>query len=96
MALTSSAEVNQYAIKKFQRNFGELGSFRLMTTEELRSDPEKLPSESLFSPFDDFINLLEVARDFPQIQELPLPSNEVFVELLRRMKKAHDQVPLFL
>ncbi len=96
MALTSSAEVNQYAIKKFQRNFGELGSFRLMTTEELRGAPEELPAESLFSPFDDFINLLEVARDYPQIREFTLSSNNALVELLQQMKTAHDQVPLFL
>ena len=38
MALTGSADINNYAIQKFKNHFGENGAFRLVTEEE-KNDP---------------------------------------------------------
>ena len=35
MALTGSTDINKYAINKFRKQFGENGSFRLVTSDEM-------------------------------------------------------------
>jgi hypothetical protein len=66
LALTGNTEINQYAIAKFKNQFGEMGSFRLITPDEM-NDPENNPKEGLFSHTDDFVKLSEVARKYPVI-----------------------------
>ena len=76
MALTGNGDINQYAINRFKDIFGENGSFRLITPDEMK-DPENSPVGSLFSPTDDFIRLTEVARAHPTIQEVNIDSKEM-------------------
>ena len=45
MAMTGSSAINQYAINKFGKQFGENGSFRLVTREEML-DETKNPKEA--------------------------------------------------
>ena len=61
MALTGSADINNYAIQKFKNHFGENGAFRLVTEEE-KNDPTNNPKEGLFSHTDDFALLTRTAR----------------------------------
>ena len=74
MALTGNSEINTYAINKFKDQFGENGSFRLISTNEME-DPKNNPEEGLFSHTDDYVKLSEVVRQFPQIHETKIKSN---------------------
>ena len=81
LSLTGNSTINQYAIDKFNKQFGENGSFRLITPEEM-VDNKNNPKEGLFSHTDDFIKLTEVARKFPKIHEVKLDSKEHYNALI--------------
>ena len=95
LALTGSASVNEYAIEKFTPIFGEQGSFRIVSTDEMKEGNQK-PSEKLFTHKDDFINLSEVVRDFPLVNEITLKSQEHFTGLLKEINDELRAIPLFL
>ncbi len=95
MALTGNSEINRYAIEKFEKQFGENGSFRLVDTDEM-NDPENNPKEGLFSHTDDFIKLTEAARKNPTIHEIELKDTEHYEGLIEITKADHDIIPLFL
>ncbi len=95
MALTGNSEINKYAIEKFEKQFGENGSFRLVDSEEM-NDPENNPKEGLFSHTDDFIKLMEAARKNPTIHEIDLKDTEHYEGLIEITKADEDIVPLFL
>lgn len=95
MALTGNADINKYAIQKFEKQFGENGSFRLVDTDEM-ADPENNPKEGLFSHTDDFIKLTEAARKNPYIHEIDLKDTEHYEGLIEITKADEDIIPLFL
>ncbi|ETN94033.1 cation:proton antiporter [Zhouia amylolytica] len=95
LALTGSDDVNKHALARFKNYLGENGAFRLITSEELRN-PNKLPVEDLFSKKDDYINLSEVARDYPTINELELESTQQYLEQIADLNKEQKAVPLFV
>ena len=95
MALTGNGDINQYAINRFKDIFGENGSFRLITPDEMK-DPAASPKEGLFSPTDDFINLTEVARRYPTIQEIEVESRQSYERLIEITRKDENIVPIFL
>ncbi len=96
MALTGSADINNYAIDKFSNQFGENGSFRLITPEEMNGSINNTPKEGLFSDTDDFISLTEVARKYPEIQEIKIKSREHYEELIEVTNKDSEVVPLLV
>ncbi|WP_340076328.1 cation:proton antiporter [Leptobacterium sp. I13] len=95
IAMTASEEVNKHAIIRFRKHLGENGSFRLITPEEMKN-PEQASSEVLFSKKDDYINLSEVARDYPKINELKLKSKEHFLEEIEALNHEKDAIPVFI
>ena len=95
LCLTGNANINKFAINKFKDQFGENGSFRLITPEEM-NDPENNPKEGLFSHTDDFVKLTEVARKYPKINELELDSKAHYDSLIELTKENPDIVPLFI
>ena len=95
LALTGNADINTYAINKFRDQFGENGSFRLITSDEM-NDPENTPKEGLFSHTDDFVKLTDVVREFPEIHETKIDSKEHFNELLETMSNQSHSIPLFI
>ncbi len=95
MALTGNTEINQYAIDKFEKQFGENGSFRLVSTEEM-NNPEGTPREGLFSHTDDFIKLVEASRKFPAIHEIALKDKSHYESLISKSNSDNDIVPIFL
>lgn len=95
MALTGNSDINTYAINKFQKDFGENGSFRLVDTDEM-NDPENNPKAGLFSHTDDFIKLTEAARKNPTVHEIVLKDTEHYEGLIEITKADPDIVPLFL
>ncbi|MAZ26781.1 MAG: cell shape-determining protein [Cytophagaceae bacterium] len=95
MALTGNGDINKYAIDRFKGIFGENGSFRLITPEEM-NNPSTNPKEGLFSPTDDFIRLTEVARSYPSIQEIDVENKERFKLMIEHSRTDSDIVPVFL
>ncbi len=95
MAMTGSAEVNDYSIDNLKKDFGENGSYRLTSVNELQN-PDTVGGQNLFSKHDDFINLLEVARDYPSINEIEVSSFEMLDELLREINNQDKTIPLFV
>lgn len=95
MALTGSKEVNKHAIERFRNQLGENGAFRLITPDEML-EPDYQPLEILFSKKDDYINLMEVARDYPKINEIPLVSHDQFLEELKELNEVKDTIPVFI
>ena len=95
MAMTGSAEVNAYSLDNLQKEFGENGSYRLTSVNELKN-PAEAASNNLFSKHDDFINLLEVARDYPNITEIPVSSSEELSRMLEHINAQEKAIPLFI
>ena len=95
MAMTGNSDINKTAITKFKKQFGENGSFRVITADEM-NNPEKNPAEGLFSHTDDYIKLTEVSRSYPKIHELVLNSKEHYEGLIEISKTDPDIIPLFV
>ncbi|MDO5970335.1 sodium:proton antiporter [Flavivirga aquimarina] len=95
MALTGNADINKYAIDKFGKQFGENGSFRLITVDEM-NDPNNNPKEGLFSHTDDFNLLTEVARKNPEIHEIEIQDRADYEDLIELINKDNDIIPLFV
>jgi NhaP-type Na+/H+ or K+/H+ antiporter len=95
MALTGNSEINKYAINKFSTQFGENGSFRLVTIEEMK-DNNNNPKEGLFSHTDDFSTLAAVAKKFPSIQEITLRDQSHYESLIGITNSDKDIIPLFI
>jgi NhaP-type Na+/H+ or K+/H+ antiporter len=95
MAMTGNSDINKYAINKFSKQFGENGSFRLVTVSEM-NNPENNAKEGLFSHTDDYITLAEVTRKYPSIQEIDIDDKEHYTSLIEITNKNKDMIPLFL
>jgi NhaP-type Na+/H+ or K+/H+ antiporter len=95
MAMTGSAEVNDFSIDNLKKDYGENGSYRLTSVNELQN-PETVGGQNLFSKHDDFINLLEVARDYPVINEIEVDTYEILDELLKKINSQDKTIPLFV
>jgi NhaP-type Na+/H+ or K+/H+ antiporter len=95
MALTANVNVNNHCIEKFQEQFGEHGSFRLITPEE-RYDLDLNPDEGLFSHTDDFVKLADIVRKNPQIHEIEIESQDHYKELIDNANKNDNVVTLFI
>lgn len=94
MALTANSKINSHCITKFQEQFGEFGSFRLITPEE-KNDPKNNPKEGLFSHTDDFVKLTEIVRNNPTIHEIEIESIAHYEELIKLAQNNDNIVPLF-
>ena len=94
MALTGNSDINNFAINKFQKQFGENGAFRLVNTEEV-NDPENNPKEGLFSHTDDFIKLMETIRSYPAIHEIDIKDKTHYDHLIDITQKEKDIIPVF-
>ncbi len=95
LAMTGSDEINKQAINRFGKYFGENGTFRLMTSEELRNR-HNLSAKELFSYTHDYLRFTEVAQDYPSIQEIPVDSHNQFLRVLNIISENEDAIPLFL
>ena len=95
MALTGNSDINKYAINKFKKQFGENGSFRLVTTDEML-DENNNPKQGLFSHTDDFNSLTEVTRNYPSIQDIEINDKAHYQSLIDITNKDKDIIPLFI
>jgi hypothetical protein len=95
MALTGNTAVNKKAIENFAKQFGEQGTFRVISSEEME-DPENNPEDGLFSQTDDYIKLVNLTRKYPEIHEIDLNSNDHFQGLIELSKVESEIIPLFI
>ena len=95
LAMTGNSDINKYAIKKFGAEFGENGSYRLVTNSEMMN-PQDNPKEGLFSHTDDYNKLIEVTRSFPSIQEINIVDKAHYASLIEITSKDDDMIPLFI
>ena len=95
LALTGNTDINKYAINKFGKEFGENGSFRLVSKEEI-SDEEVQSQNGLFSKTDDYAAMMEVTQNYPSIQEIQLKSETQYQGLLDIIHQDSNMIPLFI
>lgn len=95
LAMTGNSDINKYAIKKFGDEFGENGSYRLVTNAEMMN-PKDNPEDGLFSNTDDYNKLLEVSRNYPSIQEIDIDDKAHYASLIEITSKDDDMIPLFI
>ncbi len=95
IAMTGSDEVNKYAINQFSGIYGEKGTYRLATLNEVK-DKASENDDTLFASNDDYINLNEIARNYPTVNEIKVESSEDFKEKLKVINQELKSIPLFL
>lgn len=95
MALTGNTSVNKKAIENFAKTFGEHGTYRVISSEEME-DPEQNPDEGLFSHTDDYIKLVNLSRRYPKINDIKLNSKDHYSGLIEISKVEADIIPLFI
>ncbi|WP_062055810.1 cation:proton antiporter [Aquimarina longa] len=95
MALTANSDINRYAIDTFKDQFGEHGSYRLITVEEMK-DPQNNPHEGLFSHTDDYHKLINLAEKYPGIQEIKITDKKQYSAIIELTKDDDDIIPLFI
>ncbi len=95
IALTGSNDVNKFAINKLGENFGENGTFRIISSEE-KNDSTSIPEQGLFSPTDDFINFSEVARDYPAFHEVEVESQDKYEAIIDQLNTLEKCIPVFI
>jgi hypothetical protein len=95
LAFTSSDEVNDYALSRYEKIFGESGAYRLITVDELKG--RMTPSEdSVFSYTEDFINLSESNRESAIVREVAFTTTAQLLELMAHAAADVDTAPLFI
>ncbi len=95
MSLTGNSEINKYSINRFRKQFGENGAYRLISKREM-DNVAQLPKEGLFSATDDFINMTEVTRKYPTINEVAINSSDAYHKIAELIANDRDMVPLFV
>lgn len=94
LAMTSSAEVNNLAMKYFEEEFGEENVFRLSSRKEQEVKDIDLPKNVMFLGKVDYLNLAQAIRQSDQMVIGSVSDNEEYDELQKRYKGRI--VPLFL
>lgn len=96
LAMTGSPSVNSYACESLGSEFGEHGTYRLLSSAEMRLPKEELPQIGLFSSRDDFINISEVARDYPTIHEYTIEDPTTLTSIMEQINAEKYAIPLFI
>jgi len=95
LAMTGNDEINRQAMTRFGKQFGENGTFRLMTSDEMLNK-ETFDSKEVFSTTHDYIRFTEVARAYPSIQEIEVNDKDMFFRVLKLIQENRDAIPLFM
>lgn len=97
IAITGNDEINKQAISKYGDVLGENGSFRLMNSEERKEGLHVADKpEQILSATHDYARLMQVANEYPSIQEIDLSSEAQFKKLIDYIEGEVDMVALFL
>jgi Trk K+ transport system NAD-binding subunit len=94
LSMTGNDVINRYAMDKLGKDFGENGTYRLISSEELRS--KKTMTSNLFCPTHDYLELMRVAQAFPSIQEVQASSPEIYKDMIELINDNQDAIALFV
>ncbi len=92
-ALTGSASINEYILERLAPVFGKKGSYRLISSAEMKLQEKP---EHLITLNDDYLNINEVVRDYPEINEVVVKDQEHYFELLQSITHEAKAIPVFL
>ena len=95
ISFTGNSDINKYAISKLGAQFGENGSYRLISSSEKKTILQEDDSE-IFSYYTDFIELTEIARNNPEVNEISVSSHDELSRIIKSMKPHKEQVPIFV
>ncbi|HZW63544.1 MAG TPA: sodium:proton antiporter [Flavobacteriaceae bacterium] len=95
ISFTGNSDINKYAISKLGAQFGENGSYRLISSSEKKTILQEDDSE-IFSYYTDFIELTEIARNNPEVNEISVNSYDELSRIIKSMKPHKEQVPIFV
>ncbi|WP_299104944.1 sodium:proton antiporter [uncultured Tenacibaculum sp.] len=95
IAMTGSDAVNEFAINQFSELYGEQGTFRIATSNEAKLEDSQM-NGMLLSCKDDYINLNDSARDYPNMNELVVSSSEDYLNKLKVINDELKAIPLFV
>ena len=93
-AMTSNTEINILACKKFENEFGEEKNLRLISRREVEVKDVDKPKNLLFNGTVDFINLIQLVRESPKIEETPINSLADYEEFME--SKKNKIIPMFV
>lgn len=93
LALTSSAEINNLALKYFEEEFGENKVYRLSSKKEQEVSEMQFPANVLFNTKVDYLNLAQSVRNHPKLELRDCPDSEAYYNL---KKEFHTSIiPMF-
>ncbi|CAM1333234.1 cation:proton antiporter [Tenacibaculum aestuariivivum] len=95
LALTGSDSINKHAISNFSSVFGEQGAYRLASSQEVITK-EYENKDQLFTIQDDYLNLMESVREFPEIHETPINSIEEYKKKINEIYTELKSIPIFV
>ncbi|MDE1208432.1 cation:proton antiporter [Tenacibaculum larymnensis] len=95
IAMTGSDSINKFVISNFSSIFGEQGAYRLATSQEvITKDYED--EDHLFTIEDDYINLMEAVREFPEIHETVVNSIDDYKRKIEEINRDQKSIPIFV
>ncbi|CAM1354572.1 Cell shape-determining protein [Tenacibaculum insulae] len=88
IAITASDSINKYVISNLSAVYGEQGAYRLASSQEILTE-EYENKDQLFTFKDDYLNLMDTVREFPEVHETSINSieeykvkiNEIYAEI---------------
>ncbi len=95
LALTGSKKVNTHAITNFTKRIDKSAAYRFVSETELK-EGEREEGGNFLSLDHDFINFSELIRDYPQINEMKITSQEDFVKKKQLLTNQENTIPLFV
>ncbi|MDO6801839.1 sodium:proton antiporter [Wenyingzhuangia sp. 1_MG-2023] len=95
LALTGSKKVNKHAIESFSKRIDSSSAFRFVSETELSSG-EREDSSNFLSLYDDFIKFSELIREYPQVNEVKIISQEDFIHKKQLLIEQPNTIPLFV
>ncbi|NIJ46067.1 NhaP-type Na+/H+ or K+/H+ antiporter [Wenyingzhuangia heitensis] len=95
LALTGSKKVNTHTIHSFRKRIDASSAFRFVSETEL-SDGKRDVDANLLSLEDDFIRFSELIREYPQVNEINLTSQEDFTAKNKQLTEQLNTIPLFV
>lgn len=95
MTMTSNDSVNEYVCKHYQEVFGENGTYRLISKDEMEQKMVKNENQTLFANFADFYHVNEIAKDNATPHQIQIKSTTHFEQMMKELNK-RKFIPLFI
>ena len=95
LSITGSDSVNKHVISNFSATFGEQGAYRLASSNEIITR-EYENKEQLFTIKDDYLNLMDTIREYPQINETPVNSIEEYKKKINEIYAELKSIPILM